>query len=90
MLPILPAVSCCTNLKLLVNSVYLYNFVEFSQHHIKLEAVFASCIQIILSFAFFWLHKGNEYELLTHPKIKRLDGGHEPPTSGLPVHRSTT
>ena len=27
---------------------------------------------------------------LTHPKIKGLDGGLEPPTSGLPVHCSTT
>ena len=39
-----------------------------------------------LKFAFFWLYKGNQYEFLTHPKIKGLDGGLEPPTSGLPVH----
>ena len=43
-----------------------------------------------LKFAFFWLFKGNQYEFLTHPKIKGLDGGLEPPTSGLPVHSSTT
>ena len=40
-----------------------------------------------LKFAFFWLFKGNQYEFLTYPKIK---GGLEPPTSGLPVHCSTT
>ena len=34
-----------------------------------------------LNFAFFWLFfKGNQYEFLTHPKIKGLDGGLEPPT----------
>ena len=45
---------------------------------------------IYLKFAFFWLNKGNQYEFLTHPKIKGLDGGLEPPTSALPVHCSTT
>ena len=34
--------------------------------------------------------KGNQNEFLKHPKIKWLDGGHEPPTSGFPVHCSTT
>ena len=43
-----------------------------------------------LKFAFFWLYKGNQYEFLAHPKIKGLDGGLQPPTSGLPVHCSTT
>ena len=43
-----------------------------------------------LKFAFFWLYKENQYEFLTHPKIKGLDGRLEPPTSGLPVHCSTT
>ena len=43
-----------------------------------------------LSFAFFWLNKGNQNEIRKHPKIKSLDGGLEPPTSGLPVHCSTT
>ena len=40
----------------------------------------------IQSFAYIWLHKGNPNEFLKHPKIKWLDGGHEPPTSELPVH----
>ena len=44
----------------------------------------------IQSFAYTWLHKGNQNEFLKHPKIKWLDGGLEPPTSGLPVHCSTT
>ena len=44
----------------------------------------------IQCFAYIWLHKGNQYEFLKHPKIKWLDGGLEPPTSGLPVHCSTT
>ena len=43
-----------------------------------------------LRFAFFCLHKGNQYEILTHPKIKGIYGGLEPPTSVLPVHCSTT
>ena len=44
----------------------------------------------IQSFVYIWLHKGNQNEFLEHPKIKWLYGGHEPPTSGLPVHCSTT
>ena len=44
----------------------------------------------IQSFAYIWLHKGNQIEFLKHPKIKRLDGGLEPPISGLPVYCSTT
>ena len=40
----------------------------------------------IQSFAYTWLHKENQNEFLKHPKIKWLDGGFEPPTSGLPVH----
>ena len=32
----------------------------------------------IQSFAFIWLDKGNQNEFLKHPKIKWLDGGHEP------------
>ena len=40
----------------------------------------------IQSFACIWLDKGNQNEFLKHPKIKWLDGGLEPPTSGLPVH----
>ena len=44
----------------------------------------------IQSFAFIWLDKGNQNEFLKHPKTKCLDGGLEPPASGLPVHRSTT
>ena len=43
----------------------------------------------IQSFVYIWLHKGNQNEFLKHSKIKWLDGGHEPPTSGLPVHCST-
>ena len=44
----------------------------------------------IQSFAFIWLDKGNQNKFLKHPKTKRLDGELEPPTSGLPAHRSTT
>ena len=29
----------------------------------------------IQSFAYIWLHKGNQNEFLKHPKIKWLDGG---------------
>ena len=29
----------------------------------------------IQSFAYTWLHKGNQNEFLKHPKIKLLDGG---------------
>ena len=47
-------------------------------------------VNFIQSFAYIWLHKGNQNEFLKHPKIKWLDGGLEPPTSGLPVHCSTT
>ena len=32
----------------------------------------------IQSFAFIWFDKGNQNEFLKHPKIKWLDGGHEP------------
>ena len=39
----------------------------------------------IQSLAYIWFHKGNQNEFLKHPKIKWLDGGHEPPASGLPV-----
>ena len=39
----------------------------------------------IQSFAYIWLHKRNQNEFLKHPKIKWLDGGFEPPTSGLPA-----
>ena len=39
----------------------------------------------VQSFAHIWLYKGNQNEFLKHPKIKWLDGGLEPPTSGLPV-----
>ena len=46
-------------------------------------------INNIQSFAYTWLHKGNQNEFLKHPKIKRLDGELEPPTSGLPVERWT-
>ena len=42
----------------------------------------------IQSFAYTWLHKGNQNEFLKYPKIKWLDGGLKPPTSGLPVHCS--
>ena len=35
------------------------------------------------SFAYTWLHKGNQNEFLKHPKIKWSDGGLEPPTSNL-------
>ena len=42
----------------------------------------------IQSFAYIWLHKGNQIEFLKHPNIKWLDGGLKPPTSGLPVHCS--
>ena len=54
------------------------------------------CVQVrhnnvnVQSFAYIWLHKGNQNDFLKHPKIKRLDEGLEPPTSGLPVHGSTT
>ena len=34
----------------------------------------------IQSFAYIWLHKGNQNEFLKHPKIKWLDGELEPPT----------
>ena len=44
----------------------------------------------IQSFAFNWLDKGNQNKFLKHPKTKWLDGGLEPLTPGLPVHRSTT
>ena len=44
----------------------------------------------IQSFAYIWLHKENQNEFLKHPKIKWLEGGLECPTSGLPVHCSTT
>ena len=44
----------------------------------------------IQSFACIWLNKGNQNEFFTHPKIKWLDGGFEPPTSEFPVHCSTT
>ena len=44
----------------------------------------------IQSFAYIWLNKGNQNEFFTYPKIKWLDGGLEPPTSGLPAHCSTT
>ena len=44
----------------------------------------------IQSFAYTWLHKGNQNEFLKHSKIKWLDEGLEPPTSELPVHCSTT
>ena len=44
----------------------------------------------IQSFAYVWLHKGNQNKFLKHLKIKWLDGGLEPPTSGLPVHCPTT
>ena len=45
---------------------------------------------LIQSFAYTWLHKENQNEFLKHPEIKWLDRGLEPPTSGLPVHCSTT
>ena len=32
----------------------------------------------IQSFAYTWLHKGNQNEFLKHSKIKWLDGGLEP------------
>ena len=44
----------------------------------------------ILSFVCVWLVKRNQYEFRKHPKIKWLDEGFEPPTSGLPVHCSST
>ena len=31
----------------------------------------------IQSFAYTWLHKGNQNEFLKHPKMKWLDGGHQ-------------
>ena len=31
----------------------------------------------IQSFAYTWLHKGNQNEFLKHSKIKWLDGGHK-------------
>ena len=37
----------------------------------------------IQSFTFIWLDKGNQNEFLKHPKIKWLDGGLEPLTSGF-------
>ena len=40
----------------------------------------------IQSFAYTWLYRGNQNEFLKHPKIKWLDGGLEPPTSGLPYN----
>ena len=43
-----------------------------------------------LKFAFFWHFKGIQHVFLAHQKIKGLDGGLEPPTSGFPVHCSTT
>ena len=46
--------------------------------------------RVFQSFAYIWLDKGNQNEFLKHPKIKWLDGGLEPPTSGLPVHCSTS
>ena len=33
----------------------------------------------IQSFAYTWLHKGNQNEFLKHPKIKWLDVGFESP-----------
>ena len=44
----------------------------------------------IQSFACIWLNIGNQNEFLTHSKIKWLDDGLKLPTSGLPVHCSTT
>ena len=44
----------------------------------------------IQGFAFIWFDKGNQNKFPKHPKIKWLDGGFEPPTSGLPVHCSIT
>ena len=39
----------------------------------------------IQSFAYIWLHKGNQNEFFKHPKIKWFDGGLEPPTSEFPL-----
>ena len=61
-----------------------------SNHLHKKTVLVFTIVSTYLKFAFFWLYKGNQYEFLTHPKIKGLDGGLEPPTSGLPVHCSTT
>ena len=44
----------------------------------------------IQSFAYIWLYKGTQNEFLKHQKIKWLEWGIEPRTSGLPVHYSTT
>ena len=39
-----------------------------------------------LKFFVHLAYKENWYEFRKHPKIKWLDVGLEPPTSGLPVH----
>ena len=39
----------------------------------------------VQSFAYIWLHKGNQNKFLKHSKIKWLDGGLEPPTSGFMI-----
>ena len=44
----------------------------------------------IQNFAYIWLHKKNQNEFLRHTKIKWLDWGLEPPTSGLSVPCSST
>ena len=38
----------------------------------------------ISNFVCIWLVKENQYEFHKHTKIKLLDGGLEPPTSGYP------
>ena len=42
---------------------------------ISVESLFSDKQQYYLKFAFFWPFKGNQYEFLTHPRIKGLDVG---------------
>ena len=48
-----------------------------SLRNVYLIAITRNTICIIQSFAYIWLHKGNQNDFLKHPKIKWLDGGYE-------------
>ena len=47
-------------------------------------------IDLIESFAYIWLIKGNQYEFRKHPKTRCLDKELEPLTFELPVQCSAT
>ena len=67
---------CIENTVLIAFKTKCILAVYFASKNFDIDALTKHCKY--LKFAFLWLYKGYQYEFLTHPKIKGLDGELKP------------